>query len=203
MPILLGASSISVGRPVIISGINESLPKQLGRRRTVVIFKFICEFSHREFPRMEIKTHPWNLWKRRKLKTKQVTALIKTERASHTDRQIFIEMLNSACKNKTKSRRFFFQFTGFQNLRVGRRFQTILETRDHNNGRLPRGGEIVSVELRHKETGTSRSLHVQVEDRRDGSYMLSLIPDAPGKLLLSVYVKGLPIKVTSFKQSFK
>lgn len=70
-----------------------------------------------------------------------------------------------------------------------------METKDRNNTSLQRGGEIVTSELRYKDVNTIRSLNVNVEDLRDGTYKLTFVPDAPGKLLLSIHVKGQQIKV--------
>lgn len=87
---------------------------------------------------------------------------------------------------------------GLQNLRVGRRAEAVLETRDRSDNALQRGGEQVSAELRHRDGGTSRTLPVHVEDRRDGSYLLQFVPDVAGKLFLHVGVKGESLKESPF-----
>lgn len=87
-------------------------------------------------------------------------------------------------------------FTGFQNLRVGRKVETILEIRDFNNKPLQRGGELITAEIHHRDAGISKSMmSVGVLDRRDGTYLISFIPDVPGKLSLCIYVQNQPIKV--------
>lgn len=84
------------------------------------------------------------------------------------------------------------------NLRVGKKTELMLETRDKNDQLLKRGGEDVSAELRHRDAGAPRSLNVHVEDNRNGTYTLSFIPDVAGKLTLSIFVKGQPIQDSPF-----
>jgi hypothetical protein len=81
------------------------------------------------------------------------------------------------------------------NLRVGKKTQLTLETRDRHNKRLDRGGEEISAEIRYRDAGVSRSLLVDIEDLRDGTYSIAFVPDVAGKLVLSVTVKGQPVKV--------
>lgn len=78
-----------------------------------------------------------------------------------------------------------------------------METKDRNNTSLQRGGEIVTAELRYKNVNTVRSLNVNIEDLRDGKYKLSFVPDAPGKLMLSICVKGQQIKVQEYSFNLK
>ncbi|CAH0556993.1 unnamed protein product [Brassicogethes aeneus] len=87
---------------------------------------------------------------------------------------------------------------GLHNLRVGKQAEIILETRDCNDTPLDRGGELVMVEIRYKDVAVSRSLHVNVEDNRDGTYSIAFVPDVAGKLVLSVLVKGEKIKDNPF-----
>lgn len=94
-------------------------------------------------------------------------------------------------------------FTGLQNLRVGRKAEAMLETRDSNDAPLQRGGENVVADLRHRDAGSSRSLLVRVDDHRDGTYSLSFTPDVSGKLLLNVTIKGQSIKVCVILSSYE
>lgn len=95
---------------------------------------------------------------------------------------------------------FFPSVSALQNVRVGKCVEIHLDSRDRNNSRLQRGGEIITAELRYKDVNTIRSLNVNVEDLRDGTYKLSFVPDTPGKLMLSIYVKGQQIKVCTTYQ---
>lgn len=87
---------------------------------------------------------------------------------------------------------------GLQNLRVGKKMEVILETRDHDDMRLERGGEQVTADVRHRDAGVSRSLNVNISDKRDGTYSICFVPDVAGKLVLSVNIKGQPINVSRF-----
>ncbi|XP_044266934.1 tripartite motif-containing protein 45 isoform X1 [Tribolium madens] len=87
---------------------------------------------------------------------------------------------------------------GLSNLRVGKKTDLLLETRDHSDTKLERGGEQVSAEIRYRDAGVSRFLHVDIDDRRDGTYTISFVPDVAGKLVLSISIKGQPIKDSPF-----
>ncbi|KAJ8958949.1 hypothetical protein NQ318_019720 [Aromia moschata] len=85
-----------------------------------------------------------------------------------------------------------------QNLRVGKKAEAILETRDNSDMPVDRGGEAVTAEIRHRDAGVSRPLIVSVHDRRDGTYCISFVPDVAGKLLLNVNIKGQHINGSPF-----
>lgn len=82
-----------------------------------------------------------------------------------------------------------------ENLRVGKKVNVLLETKDSKEHPLERGGETVTAEIRHREAGVSRSLIVNVDDNRDGTYGVSFIPDVAAKLALIVKVNGEHIQV--------
>ncbi|ENN77306.1 hypothetical protein YQE_06132, partial [Dendroctonus ponderosae] len=93
-----------------------------------------------------------------------------------------------------------------ENLRVGKKVNVRLETKDSKEHPLERGGETVTAEIRHREAGVSRSLIVNVDDNRDGTYGVSFIPDVAAKLALIIKVNGehiqgspFPITVRSLK----
>lgn len=85
---------------------------------------------------------------------------------------------------------------GLANIRVGKTVELLLETCDNNGDPLERGGELIKGELLHRSAGIPRDITVKINDLRNGKYLLSFIPDVVGKLLLNVYVKGQPIKVS-------
>ncbi|XP_050309635.1 tripartite motif-containing protein 45 [Anthonomus grandis grandis] len=96
-----------------------------------------------------------------------------------------------------------------QNLRVGKKVTVTLETRDSKENPLERGGEYVTAEIRHRDAGVSRSLMVNVVDKRDGTYGISFVPDIAGKLAFIIKVKGehiqgspFPILVRSLKPHY-
>ncbi|XP_018336664.1 tripartite motif-containing protein 45-like [Agrilus planipennis] len=85
---------------------------------------------------------------------------------------------------------------GLQQLRVGQKAEAILESKDSSDAPLQRGGEKVYADLRHRDSGaTKSSVNVKIEDNRDGTYKIYFTPDIAGKFLLVVHVKGQPIKV--------
>ncbi|CAG9859609.1 unnamed protein product [Phyllotreta striolata] len=92
----------------------------------------------------------------------------------------------------------FLNTTVLQNLRVGKKVEVLLETRDHDDVPIERGGEEVSSNILHWEGGVSKSLIVNVKDKRNGMYVISFTPDVPGKLILNVNIKGQPVKGSPF-----
>ncbi|KAL1490638.1 hypothetical protein ABEB36_013299 [Hypothenemus hampei] len=95
------------------------------------------------------------------------------------------------------------------NLRVGKRVNVILTTNDNKEHSLERGGEYVTAEIRHRDAEVSKSIHVNVTDRRDGTYSIFFVPDAPGKLAFIIKVNGehiqgspFPITIRSLKPHF-
>lgn len=91
---------------------------------------------------------------------------------------------------------YFIFVLDLQNLRVGKKVKAVLETRDHKDNPLERGGECVTAEVQHRIAGVSRSVVVNVLDQRDGTYGISFIPDVPGKLALHIKVNEEHIQVS-------
>lgn len=86
---------------------------------------------------------------------------------------------------------------GLENLRVHKKVELVLETRDSSGSPVTYGGESVTAELWYRDAGTScRTLAVHVTDGRDGTYVISFTPDTPGKLSLAISVRGQHIKVS-------
>ncbi|XP_072393643.1 E3 ubiquitin-protein ligase TRIM45-like isoform X1 [Diabrotica undecimpunctata] len=85
-----------------------------------------------------------------------------------------------------------------QNLRVGKKVEVLLETRDNDDLPIERGGEGVTAEIRHREAGISKSIVVNVKDKRNGTYIISFVPDVPGKLVLNVCINKQPVKGSPF-----
>lgn len=90
----------------------------------------------------------------------------------------------------------YYYFLGLAAIRVGKKVELVLETCDNNGDPLERGGEPVKAEVLHRNGGIARDITVHINDLRNGKYLLSFIPDFIGKLILNVYVKGQPIKVS-------
>lgn len=73
----------------------------------------------------------------------------------------------------------------------------MLETRDKTNICLYHGGEPVTAEIISIDLTGSTKTSLSVNDFQNGKYSFSFVPEALGKLLLYVYVRGQPIKVVS------
>lgn len=56
------------------------------------------------------------------------------------------------------------------------------------------GGLTIQVELKYKDS-SSRPIPSQVNDKRDGTYTISFVPDSAGIMVLTINVNGKPIKV--------
>lgn len=89
--------------------------------------------------------------------------------------------------------------SGLDNLRVHRKTEILLETRDAADNPLTHGGLNVTAELLYRDAGMNcRALSVNIHDRKDGTYLITFVPDTPGKLSLNVTVKGQQIKNSPF-----
>lgn len=82
---------------------------------------------------------------------------------------------------------------------MGKKVELLLETRDKSGAPLEHGGELITAELLRRNAGVARDISIQTNDLRNGKYSLSFTPEVVGKLLLNVYVKGQPIKVSLLK----
>ncbi|XP_056634974.1 tripartite motif-containing protein 45 [Diorhabda sublineata] len=85
-----------------------------------------------------------------------------------------------------------------QNLRVGKKVEILLETRDNDGLPIERGGDEVIADIRHRDAGVSKSLLVNVKDKKNGNYIISFTPDVPGKLILNVNINKKPVKGSPF-----
>ncbi|KAK7868025.1 hypothetical protein R5R35_010196 [Gryllus longicercus] len=81
--------------------------------------------------------------------------------------------------------------------RVHKRTEVVLQTRDNDGEPLCHGGEKIAAELRHRDA-SSRKVPVHVADQRDGTYLLTFIPETPGRLALSVTLHNTPIQGSPF-----
>ncbi|KAJ9597191.1 hypothetical protein L9F63_026918 [Diploptera punctata] len=84
-----------------------------------------------------------------------------------------------------------------QDVRQQQKVETVLVTRDADKQPLCHGGEKVTAELRYRDT-SRRKIPVQLTDRRDGTYLISFVPDTAGNLSLFVSVQEKPIQGSPF-----
>lgn len=86
---------------------------------------------------------------------------------------------------------------GLQQLRVHRKCEVVMQSRDVEDRPLCHGGLHVEVLVKYRDA-TQRQLPVQVADRRDGTYVLAFVPDAAGAMVMSVQLLGKPVKGSPF-----
>lgn len=85
------------------------------------------------------------------------------------------------------------------NLRVRRKTEIILETRDVSDNKLSHGGLSVEAELLYRDASIMyRPLSVFIQDLRDGTYRIAFTPDTPGKFALNLTIDGQHIKNSPF-----
>lgn len=103
-------------------------------------------------------------------------------------------------KNESKgfgSQYNFIVLLGLLNLRIHKKAELILISKDNNDRQMCHGGLTIVVEIKYKDT-SSRLIPVrgiQVGDKRDGTYIISFIPDAAGIMILTININGKPVKV--------
>lgn len=84
-------------------------------------------------------------------------------------------------------------YQGLRGARINKAQEIIIETRDSSDQPLCRGGENVTGFL--KKPGM-RPHPVSVQDRRDGTYLITFVPEIPGNIQLAVHINGKPMKVS-------
>ncbi|CAD7080220.1 unnamed protein product [Hermetia illucens] len=86
---------------------------------------------------------------------------------------------------------------GYDQLRVHRKAELVILSRDNDGMPLCHGGLTITAILKYKDS-SARPLPFQISDRRDGSYVISFTPDSTGTLVLSVTIKNKHIKGSPF-----
>jgi tripartite motif-containing protein 45 len=79
------------------------------------------------------------------------------------------------------------------NLRVHKKAELILQTRDNEDRAMCHGCASVEVTIFYRDV-TFKRLPVQVTDKRDGTYLITFVPDSAGILQISISVNGKSIK---------
>ncbi|XP_017857546.1 PREDICTED: tripartite motif-containing protein 45 [Drosophila arizonae] len=85
------------------------------------------------------------------------------------------------------------QWEGFSQLRLHRKVDLQLLTRDADGVALCHGGLEINCMIKYKDANV-KYLPVEVSDHRDGTYSISFTPDTQGTLLLMVSINDRPIK---------
>jgi tripartite motif-containing protein 45 len=86
---------------------------------------------------------------------------------------------------------------GLMNLRVLKKAEFILFTRDKEGLDMCHGCANVDVKVIYRDV-TFKSLPVHIQDKRDGTYIISFIPENQGYIQVTVNVNGKPIKNSPF-----
>lgn len=86
------------------------------------------------------------------------------------------------------------QTDGLMNLRVLKKAELVMLSKDGNDRPLCHGGLIINTELRYRDV-SGRWVPTQVSDKRDGTYVISFIPDTAGIMNLTIEIKNKSIKV--------
>ncbi|XP_050321929.1 uncharacterized protein LOC126754082 [Bactrocera neohumeralis] len=89
------------------------------------------------------------------------------------------------------------QWEGFTQLRLHKRVELLLQSRDTDGAGLCHGGLQIQTLLKYKET-SSKFLPVEIADNRDGTYGIGFTPDAEGTLVLQITINDKPIKGSPF-----
>ncbi|KAL9924406.1 uncharacterized protein ACN2A1_006839 [Glossina fuscipes fuscipes] len=89
------------------------------------------------------------------------------------------------------------QWDGFSQLRLHKKVELILISRDADGVSLCHGGLEIKVKLKYKEQSI-KLLPTDVHDNRDGTYAITFTPDSQGTLLLTVAINDKHIKGSPF-----
>ncbi|CRK87500.1 CLUMA_CG001301, isoform A, partial [Clunio marinus] len=87
--------------------------------------------------------------------------------------------------------------SGLMNLRVHKKAELILLTRDVEERAMCHGSANVEVKATYRDI-PSKDVPVQVTDKRDGTYTICFIPDIPGFIKISIMVNGKSILDSPF-----
>lgn len=83
------------------------------------------------------------------------------------------------------------------NLRVHKKAEMVVVSKDNNERQLCHGGLIVAADIRYKDA-SMRLIQNQVSDKRDGTYRITFTPDAAGYMTLAIMMQGKQIKGSPF-----
>ncbi|XP_053958790.1 uncharacterized protein LOC128863584 [Anastrepha ludens] len=89
------------------------------------------------------------------------------------------------------------QWEGFSQLRLNKRVELLLQSRDADGVGLCHGGLLIQTLLKYKEAN-SKCLPVEIADNRDGTYGIGFTPDTEGALVLTITINDKPIKGSPF-----
>lgn len=88
-------------------------------------------------------------------------------------------------------------FLGFSQLRLHRKAEFLVSTLDTDSLPLCHGGLALESQLRYKDS-SGKILPVEINDRRDGKYVVSFTPDAQGTVTLGIKINDKHINRSPF-----
>lgn len=83
---------------------------------------------------------------------------------------------------------------GMMFLRVHRIVELVFTAKDGDDRTLCHGGLTIDVTVKYNNLPT-RKVETSVSDKRDGTYIISFVPDAAGVMSMTICIQGKPIKV--------
>ena len=86
---------------------------------------------------------------------------------------------------------------GLMNLRVNKKAELVVATRDKNERQMCHGGATVDVSARYNDV-SFKNISVHVTDKRDGTYIINFLPEQAGALQITIQVNGKAIKVAFY-----
>lgn len=87
--------------------------------------------------------------------------------------------------------------SGLSNLRVNKKAEVVLQTRDNEDRKMCHGSAEVEVKVSFRDVAF-KTLPTQVTDKRDGTYIINFVPDQPGCMQIAIKVNGRPIHGSPF-----
>lgn len=84
-----------------------------------------------------------------------------------------------------------------KNLRVNKKTELILQTRDNEGNLMCHGCASIDVTVSYCNVAF-KSLPAQINDKRDGTYAICFVPDSPGLMKISIMVNGKAILESPF-----
>ncbi|XP_068151601.1 E3 ubiquitin-protein ligase TRIM45 [Drosophila tropicalis] len=89
------------------------------------------------------------------------------------------------------------QWEGFSQLRLHKKADLLLHSRDADGVSLCHGGLEINCMIKYKDSN-NKFLPIDVSDHRDGTYSITFIPDAQGSLILTITINDRPIRGSPF-----
>ncbi|KAJ6647447.1 Tripartite motif-containing protein 45 [Pseudolycoriella hygida] len=86
-------------------------------------------------------------------------------------------------------------------LRINRKAEIVMVSRDCYDKQLCHGGLTINVDLKYKDS--TKHIPTDVSDKRDGTYIISFIPEIVGNLYLTVAILDKPIKVANVSITYR